>query len=296
MSDITVTTTEGGTTVVTDTLGAAAAAAAAVVSAAAAATSASNASTSASNAASSASAASTSASTATTQAGNASTSASAAASSASAASTSASNAATSASEAAASAAFLNPAAVAITGGTINGTAIGGTTPAAGAFTTLAAGNVAVTGALSATDKLTLTAPSTAQAIEIRNRASDNVYSGIYFKTNDGVTDQTSIQNERVGTNGGRFLLYTKADGGALTNNCILDSTGLAVTGTLSATSFLSAGNIVMASGYVEGSEMTAPAAPATNGFRIFAEDNGAGKTRLMVQFATGAAQQLAIEP
>jgi hypothetical protein len=63
-------------------------------------------------------------------------------------------------------------------------------------------------------------------------------------------------------------------------------------------------NIVMASGkglqtvaaYLEGSEMTAPAAPAANGFRLFAEDNGSGKTRLMVQFATGAAQQLAIEP
>jgi len=89
-----------------------------------------------------------------------------------------------------------------------------------------AGNTAVTGTLSATDKLTLTSPSTAQSIEIRNRASDDVYSGIYFKTNDGVTDQTIIQNERVGTNGGRLLLYTKADGGALTNNCILSSTAL----------------------------------------------------------------------
>lgn len=46
--------------------------------------------------------------------------------------------------------FYNPANVRITGGTINGTAIGGTTAAAGAFTTLAAGNTAVTGTLSAT--------------------------------------------------------------------------------------------------------------------------------------------------
>jgi hypothetical protein len=38
-----------------------------------------------------------------------------------------------------------------------------------------------------------------------------------------------------------------------------------------------------------------PAAPAANGFVIFAVDNG-GKTELKVKFPTGAAQQLAIEP
>jgi hypothetical protein len=43
-------------------------------------------------------------------------------------------------------------------------------------------------------------------------------------------------------------------------------------------------------------EMTAPAAPAANGVRIYAEDDGSGKTRLMALFATGAAQQIAIEP
>jgi hypothetical protein len=43
-------------------------------------------------------------------------------------------------------------------------------------------------------------------------------------------------------------------------------------------------------------EMTSPAAPATNNVVIFAEDSGGGKTRLMARFATGATQQLAIEP
>lgn len=47
---------------------------------------------------------------------------------------------------------------------------------------------------------------------------------------------------------------------------------------------------------LESAEVSAPAAPAANGFRLYAEDNGAGKTRLMVLFATGAAQQIAIEP
>lgn len=50
------------------------------------------------------------------------------------------------------------------------------------------------------------------------------------------------------------------------------------------------------SGYSELQEMTAPAAPAANFVRIYAEDNGSGKTRLMARFATGAAQQIAIEP
>src|SRR5262245_8605451 len=48
--------------------------------------------------------------------------------------------------------------------------------------------------------------------------------------------------------------------------------------------------------YVEGAEITAPAAPIANGFRLYADDDGAGKTRLMVLFSSGAAQQLAIQP
>jgi hypothetical protein len=42
-------------------------------------------------------------------------------------------------------------------------------------------------------------------------------------------------------------------------------------------------------------DTVAPAGIANNAI-IFAEDDGAGKTRLMVQFGTGAAQQIAIEP
>lgn len=50
------------------------------------------------------------------------------------------------------------------------------------------------------------------------------------------------------------------------------------------------------SSYIEGTEQSAPAAPPSNGYRIYAVDNGAGKTKLMVIFASGAAQQLAIQP
>lgn len=55
-------------------------------------------------------------------------------------------------------------------------------------------------------------------------------------------------------------------------------------------------HIIQGAGYHQMFEMTAPAAPAANSVRIYAEDNGSGKTRLMALFATGAAQQIAIEP
>jgi len=59
-------------------------------------------------------------------------------------------------------------------------------------------------------------------------------------------------------------------------------------------------NIVMTSsslnGYVELNELTGdPAAPPTNRARFYCKDNG-GKTELLVRFATGAVQSLAIEP
>jgi len=52
----------------------------------------------------------------------------------------------------------------------------------------------------------------------------------------------------------------------------------------------------LASGYYEGTEMTPPAAGAVNTGRLYFDDNGAGKTRLMCLFNTGAAQQIAIQP
>jgi hypothetical protein len=49
-------------------------------------------------------------------------------------------------------------------------------------------------------------------------------------------------------------------------------------------------------GAVQLREMTAPSAPAADRARLWIEDNGSGKTRLMIQFGSGTAQQIAIEP
>ena len=50
------------------------------------------------------------------------------------------------------------------------------------------------------------------------------------------------------------------------------------------------------SGHMQMTEITAPSAGAANTVRLYAQDNGAGKTQLMALFASGAAQQVAIEP
>jgi hypothetical protein len=48
--------------------------------------------------------------------------------------------------------------------------------------------------------------------------------------------------------------------------------------------------------YLAGVEETEPAAPAANGYRIFAVDSGGGKTVLKVRFSSGVSQTIATEP
>lgn len=69
-----------------------------------------------------------------------------------------------------------------------------------------------------------------------------------------------------------------------TDRLVIDATGAAT------------GLNIGVTGYFFGTEIAAPGAPLNNMFRLYAEDNGGGKTKLMVIFNTGAAQQLAIQP
>ncbi len=77
-----------------------------------------------------------------------------------------------------------------------------------------------------------------------------------------------------------------------TNTSHLARIRLNASASLSEVQFLA--NIVGIDGSLQLSETSAPSA-TTNTVRLYAEDNGAGKTRLMALFPTGAAQQLAIE-
>jgi hypothetical protein len=57
-----------------------------------------------------------------------------------------------------------------------------------------------------------------------------------------------------------------------------------------------AGGGVATDEFFEMQEMTAPAAPAANGARLFLRDNGAGKTQLCVIFNSGGVIVLATQP
>jgi hypothetical protein len=87
-----------------------------------------------------------------------------------------------------------------------------------------ANNVGI-GTASPNGRLSVASPSTAQAITIWNRASDNTYGGIYFKTSDGATDQFALINERSSTNGAGLLFYAKPNGGSITEAMRIDSSG-----------------------------------------------------------------------
>lgn len=112
-------------------------------------------------------------------------------------------------------------------------------------------------------------------------------------TENAGTGSASRQTHLYG--GGQIRLYT-----GNTLRWYVDASGNFLTGSDTAFDIGAAASArprnLFLGNYAQLSEMTAPAAPATNNVRIYAEDDGAGKTRLMALFPTGAAQQIAIEP
>lgn len=118
-------------------------------------------------------------------------------------------------------------------------------------------------------------------------------------TNNAYYDGTSFRRTVGGAAAGRLLIDASGNlaYGALpsgdADEVLIFGTQFSVTPEGNAT----AGGWVKSGGYYEGAEQGAsPAAPTANGWRLYAKDNGAGKTVLYVRFATGAEQQIAIEP
>ena len=138
---------------------------------------------------------------------------------------------------------------------------------------------------------------------------DGLVFGVRFTTNPGlsaVLPSVGLITTSLYVTAAASPLGMVLAGGATYDGVISTTSGGAETFALGVTSndntfatkaliWDATGNITVAA-YIEGTEQTAPSAPAANGYRIFAQDNGAGKTQLMVIFNTGAAQQIAIQP
>jgi len=143
----------------------------------------------------------------------------------------------------------------------------------------------------------LVASQSGNAIEIFNSAGDNVGSvspsGTLTLGNGNNTANGAITAYYGG--GLAFLLDPANDRIRLVSTLQIqwnDDVGIA----RSAAGIVKVTNGSTGAGALQFQEQTAPSAPAANNVYLYAEDNGSGKTRLMAKFATGAAQQVAIEP
>lgn len=133
--------------------------------------------------------------------------------------------------------------------------------------------------------------------------------GNWYDTNDLFLrrDAAAVLAQYNGTNAQTIRIYeTRTDASnyergsiALASDTLTIAWESAGTGAANGSIALTpkgSGGVLLGAFYQQFTEMTAPAAGAANTVRIYAEDNGAGKTRLMALFNTGAAQQIAIEP
>jgi hypothetical protein len=210
-------------------------------------------------------------------------------------------------------------------GTLNGTAIA-MTPAAN--TTALAGTISLTGsgtqpALDLTATWNTTGVATLIRASLTNTASNSTSRLLDLIVGGSSRYAIDASLNAVVTVGGQTMITHNFGGNgrikfcgstgvfinpnievALPSSSILGwvstSTGAGNIGQDTAMARSAAGVIVLTNGSTGGSamqlrEMTAPSA-VTNSAIIYTEDDGAGKTRLMVRFGSGAPQQLSIEP
>ena len=163
-------------------------------------------------------------------------------------------------------------------------AIGGTTPAAGTFTevTVTSGNISKSGA---------------GTLSITSAASQNI------QLSPGSGGTLSLGGSAVSLASGPIwgrnanAGFYAAAGGRIGWGSSSDNTGTNdIDLVRMAAGIARIANGSTGGGALQFTEMTAPTAPAANNAILFLQDNGAGKTQLMVLFPTGAAQQVAIEP
>lgn len=203
-----------------------------------------------------------------------------------------------------SVAWLNSTAVgrlAVAGSATSGgsVAIGRTSNASGA------GSAAILGTASAQAAVGILASATANyAIAIGNIAGASATYAVAVGPESAAADSFGIaigmsasvpiggfdgiavgHSASAGTGQASVAIGQGANGGTFWRSVALGST----------TTATDHDQVQIGSRQIEVGEMTAPANPAVNKARIYVEDNGVGKTRLVVKFPTGSAMVLATE-
>lgn len=119
------------------------------------------------------------------------------------------------------------------------------------------------------------------------------------------TQNQNIQDWQ--SSAGGFLAAIAANGSGLFQNIEVGSGGHNVYNGNGALGLQSSTHVLLKSptviedadgtGYIEFPEQSADAAaPAANNIRLYAKDNGSGKTQIVARFPTGAVQVIATEP
>jgi hypothetical protein len=144
--------------------------------------------------------------------------------------------------------------------------------------------------------------------EVAASTSGTMTLGEFYVDSSGVV-RVGRLDSTSGTTSGRLIVQDRLGSSTWDFNAVSLNTTTTHTvtssnvtdATSSTGSIRTSGGVSTAKGIYLGTVMTGteqgsePAAPAANGFVIFAVDNG-GKTQLKVRFASGASQQIAIEP
>lgn len=187
-----------------------------------------------------------------------------------------------------------------------GGSIGPTTP-----TDFTEGSVIFAGAngLLAQDNANFFWDNTANQLVIPGGTASGATAGLRFAKGGGTTNDCFIASPAVGRfdfggNGYTNFLFVQAGVamGLASNTPLVWSSSISASDSADiglerkAAGILKVNNGSSGGGALEFLEQTAPSAATANSVRIYAQDNGAGKTQLMAKFATGAAQQIAIEP
>jgi hypothetical protein len=125
------------------------------------------------------------------------------------------------------------------------------------------------------------------------RFSAGGYDGSNFSSAQAAIDMIASQTFTASAQGTRIVFRTTLNGTTSMSERvrIADDGNVGINGVTSPSTELDIG-----AGAIEFDEMTAPGGGAVNTARLYAVDNGAGKTQLAVVFNTGAVQILAVEP